>query len=256
MPQLIGPGDLITASWQNLRRNIRTYAEFLVWFTVLALAEWAVWTTTRAVVTEKIMRGMLLGFLTLPVAIVVMGLTASLIDVTARSLQKKAVDVRASLSVGVHTLFPFIWVSILASLAIIFGFAILIVPGVLFLVWYRFGQNFVVIDGLGGIAALAASHRLVAGRWWATFARIAIPALFFYVTAAFVKAIIYLLIGSAMGDPGLFFGPSADVDALSNTHTLITSVIPQVVNGLTLPLFIGSDILLWLDLKKTAGSPS
>lgn len=256
MPQLIGPGDLITASWQNLRRNIRTYAEFLVWFTALAVVEWVIWTATRALIPEKVMRSMLLGILTLPIALVVMGLTAALIDVTARGVQKKAIDVRTSLSIGLHKLVPFVWVSILASLATIFGFAIFIVPGIVFLVWYRFGQNFTVIDGLGGVAALGASRRLVAGRWWAAFVRIALPALFFYVAASFAKAIAYLLIGSAMGDPGLFFGQASDVDQLSNTHTLITSVIPQIVNGLALPLFIGADVILWLDLKKTAGSPS
>lgn len=256
MPQLIGPGDLITASWQNLRRNIRVYAEFLVWFTMLAVIEWVIWTATRAVVPDKVTRNVLLGVLTLPIALVVMWFTAALIDVTARGVQKKAVDVRASLSSGLHKLMPFVWVSVLASLATIFGFALLVVPGLVFLVWYRFGQNFTVIDGLGGTAALAASRRLVAGRWWAAFVRIVIPALFFYVAASFVKAIAYLLIGSAMGDPGLFFGAATDVDLLSNTHTLITSVVPQIVNGLALPLFIGSDVILWFDLKKTAGAPS
>jgi hypothetical protein len=256
MPQLIGPGDLIIASWQNFRRNIRMYAEFLVWFTMLAVIQWVIWAATRALIPEAVMRSMVLAILTLPTALVVMGLTAALIDATAKGVQKKAVDVRAALSAGVHKLFPFVWISILVSLITIFGFTLLIVPGVIFLVWYRFSQNFAVVDGIGGVAALGASKRLVAGRFWAVFVRIVLPGLFFFVTASFTKAVAYLLIGSAMGDPGLFFGQASNVDELSNTHTMITSVVPQIVNGMALPLFLGADILLWLDLKKTLGSPS
>lgn len=250
MPQLTGPGDLITASWQNLRRNIKVYADFLVWFALLSVVQWVIWVLTRAIIPEKIMRSMLLAILSLPVAVVAVALTAAMIDATAKGVQKKTVDLRASLSTGVHKLIPFLWVSILSTAVTAAGFALLIVPGVIFFVWYRFSQNFVMLDDLRGLAALRASRKLVAGRWWAVFVRIVLPALFFYVTASFVTAVAYLLIGSALGDPGMFFGQISNVDELSNTHTLITSVLPQIVNGLALPLFLGSDILLWLDLKK------
>ena len=252
MPQLTGPGDLITASWQNLRRNIRVYADFLVWFALLSVVEWVLWTLTRTIIPEKVMRSMLLAILSLPTTIVTIGLTAAMIDATAKGVQKKPIDIRASLSIGVHKFIPFLWVSFLASAATFFGFLLLVIPGFIFLVWYRFGQNFAVIDGVHGLAALRASRRLVAGRWWAVFVRIALPAIFFSVAASFVTAVAYLLIGSFMGDPGMYFGQVSNVDELSNTHTLITSVLPQMVNGLALPLFIGADILLWLDLKKTS----
>ncbi len=72
------------------------------------------------------------------------------------------------------------------------------------------------------------------------------------MAGSFVTALAYLLIGALLGDPGLFFGQITNVDELSNTHTLVTSVVPQVVNAFVVPLFIGSDVLLWLDLKRTA----
>lgn len=253
---LIGPGDLISQSWQNLRRNIRAYAEFLVWIGLLSVVQWAIWVATRALIPENVLRSAVLALLTLPVALVLATLTAAMIDATARAVQKKPVDVRASMSTGVHKLIPFIWVSFLSSAATLLGFVFLVIPGLIFLVWYRFSQNFVVVDDVRGIAAMGASRKLVAGRWWAALVRIALPALFFYVAASFVTALAYLLIGSLLGDPGVFFG-QADVNDLSNTHTLITSVIPQIVNGIALPLFLGADILLWLDLKRTAsGRPA
>ncbi|HTK05504.1 MAG TPA: hypothetical protein VL500_08000 [Candidatus Eisenbacteria bacterium] len=251
---LIGPGDLISLSWQNLRRNIRVYAEFLVWIALLSVVQWVIWVATRALIPENVLRSVVLALLSIPVALVLAALTAAMIDVTARAVQKKPIDVRASLSIGVHKLIPFIWVSFLSSAATLVGFVLLVIPGFIFLVWYRFSQNFAVIDDIRGTAAMSASRKLSAGRWWQTFVRIALPALFFYVTASFVTALAYLLIGSVLGDPGIFFG-QADVNEIPNTHTLITSVVPQIVNGLALPLFLGSDILLWLELKRTAGRP-
>ncbi|HTM67877.1 MAG TPA: hypothetical protein VL426_01120 [Candidatus Binatia bacterium] len=251
---LIGPGDLISLSWQNLRRNIKVYAEFLVWIALLGVVQWAIWVVTRALIPENVLRSAVLALLSLPVALVLAALTAAMIDATARGVQKKPIDVRASMSTGVHKLIPFIWVAFLSSAATLVGFILLVIPGFIFLVWYRFSQNFAVVDDLRGMAAMGASRKLSAGRWWPVFVRIALPTLFFYVAASFVTALAYLLIGSILGDPGVFFG-QADVNDLPNTHTLITSVIPQIVNGIALPLFLGSDIILWLELKRTAGRP-
>jgi len=248
---LIGPGDLISLSWQNLRRNIRVYAEFLVWIALLSVLQWVIWFATRALIPENVLRSVVLALLSIPIALVLGALTVAMIDVTARGVQNKAIDIRASLSTGVHKLLPFILVSLLSSAATLVGFLLFVIPGFIFLVWYRFSQNFAVIDDVGGMAAMSASRKLSAGRWWPTFVRIALPALFFYVTASFVTALAYLLIGSVLGDPGIFFG-QADVNEVPNSHTLITSVVPQIVNGMALPLFLGSDILLWLDLKRTS----
>lgn len=252
MPQLIGPGDLIVASWQNLRRNIKVYADFLVWFALLAVIHWAMQVGIVAVIPDKILRSITLAVLSLPITLVIMALTASLIDATAKGLQQKPIDVRASLSIGMHKLIPFIWVSILSTLMVALGFVLLVIPGFIFLVWYRFAQNFTVIDDVRGSAAMSASRRLVTGRWWSVFVRIALPALFFSVASSFFVAVAYLLIGSAMGDPGLFFGRGVDIDTLPMSQTLVMRVLPQVINGLFFPLYVGSELLLWFDLKKNA----
>lgn len=253
MPQpLIGPGDLIINSWQNFRRNARVYADFVVWFTLLAVVQWALWVVARNLVADRMTRTVVLAIISLPTAVIAFGLTAAVIDATARGVQKKAISIRESLSMGAHRLLPFIWVSVLSGLIVVLGLLLFLIPGLIFLVWYRFSQNFVIVDDVRGTGALAASKRLVSGRFWAVFLRVAAPALFFYVAGSFVTALTYLLIGAALGDPGLFFGQATDVDALNNTHTLVTSVVPQIVNALVLPLWLGSDLLLWFDLKKTA----
>jgi hypothetical protein len=58
------------------------------------------------------------------------------------------------------------WTQLLAGLIIIGGFILLIVPGLIFSVWYRYVPLVVVDEGLTGMAALRRSKQLVANRFW------------------------------------------------------------------------------------------
>jgi hypothetical protein len=255
MPTLIGPGDLIVGAWTNFRKNIKLYAELLAWFALLSVIYWAIFTFCRAFIPDRVLRSVAVSVLSLPVVFAYVIVMIALIDVTAKALAKKKIDLRASLSLGVHKLIPFLWVSILLTAVMIGGFLLFIIPALIFYVWYKFALFAVIVDDHKGSRALAASHDLVTDRWWATLWRVAIPRLFFWVAASFTLAVTYLLAGSLLGDPGLFFGDLRDVGELSNAENLITTVVPQIINGLTLPLFVGADLLLWLDLKKTATDP-
>ncbi|HJV33052.1 MAG TPA: hypothetical protein VJ694_03425 [Patescibacteria group bacterium] len=249
---LIAPGDIIVESWLNFRKNVKTYAEFVVWVALLSVVQWAFSAILKTAVDDRFMRLTILALVSLPILFLVAVLTTSMMDFTAKTLRGKKTDLKEMLSVGIHKVFPVIWVTVLVGLMYLLGLILLVIPMFVFLVWYRFSQAFVVVDDVRGGAAMAASKKLSSGRWWAVFARIAVPGLFFYVAAAFATALAYLLFGAALGDPGLFFGNQPDIGELSNTHTLITSVVPNIINAFALPLFMGADLILWFDLKRTA----
>jgi hypothetical protein len=248
---LIAPGDLIVESWENFRKNFRTYAEFVVWFALLGAIQWALSAALQTVIEDRVFRTTTVMLASLPVVFIVVALTASMIDFTAKALRGKKPDTGEMLSVGLHKVFPFIWVSFLAGCLYLLGTILFLIPLIIFVVWYRFSQAFVVVDGIPARAALTASRKLVTGRWWSVFARVAAAGLFFYVAAAFATALAYLIIGSMMGDPSLFFGTQPDIGQLSNTHTLIMTIVPNVINGFALPLFFAADLILWYDLKRT-----
>lgn len=252
MPRgLISSGDIIAGSWENLKRHPRMYAGFVVWFTALSLVQWIMLIFSRMLIAEPIFRTVTYTLLMLPVSLVFAIVGLAIIDVTARTLRNKPADPRESLSVGVHRLIPLIWVSFLSGVLIFFGFILLVLPAIYLIVALNFAVNFLVVDGVRGTGALKASKDLVSGRWWSAMWRIAVPGLFFYLASAFALALLYLVIGAFMGDPGLFFGAITSIDEISGVHLLVTTVIPQVVNGFTLPLFIGADLILWYDLKRT-----
>jgi len=252
MQTLIEPGDLITRSWQHFSKHVRMYADFGLWFTLLSVVNWGLMLITNSLVPGALTRGAILVLLSLPITLLVTALGAAIIDATAKTLQGKEVKERESLGVGLHKLIPFLWVSILVGVSLSFGLVLLIVPFFIFLVWFRFAQNFTVVDDVRGGNALRASKRLSAGRWGAVFLRIAMPGVFFYVLSLFVLSVMNLAIGTVMGDPGMFLGPTGSVNQMTGMQLFVTTVVPAMVNGfLTLPLLTSSDVILWLDLKRT-----
>jgi len=251
MPRkLLDPADIIVLSWRNFHRHWRIYAEFTAWIMFISVIFWAFGVLTRSLVPDRMLASFIFTLLSLPLSLFIGVIIAAALDATARTLQNKPADVRGSLGVGIQKLIPFIWVSIMVSAAVIFGFVLLIVPALIFSVWFAFAANNIIVDDVRGRAALKKSKALVAGRWWAVLFRIVVPWLIFFFAVKFALALAYLLLGAVLGDPGMFFGTITDIYALPNLHLLVTTVVPQIFYGLSLPLFLGSNLVLWYDLKR------
>lgn len=265
-------GDLIVGAWINFRKNLAVYGEFAIWFAVLAVVRWAVTVAVSASVTDRELRYALELLLSLPVYFLHTVLVVAIIDAVARHLDRRAGTVRESLYAGFHHVFPVIWTWLVggavlaagltmviggtltppAGLVFVLPGAILILPGI-WLSVRLFGAGYgVTVDGLGAGAALKASAKQVTDRWWATFSRILFPWIFFYVAAYFVIHVAYLLFGSVLGDPGLFFGQVSATQDMPNTHRLVKAVISETIDGAALPIFVAAGLLLWNDLKRTA----
>ena len=66
--------------------------------------------------------------------------------------------------------YPFyLWVSILTWLAVIGGLILLIVPGIIFGVWFTFSGYTVMLEDRKGLSALRRSKQLVKGNGWYVF---------------------------------------------------------------------------------------
>ncbi|HYC80025.1 MAG TPA: hypothetical protein VEC17_03280, partial [Candidatus Binatia bacterium] len=63
----------------------------------------------------------------------------------------------------------FFWTGFLSGLLTTFGFILLIIPGIIFWVWYSFAQNIYVDKGVKGYDALKLSKKYVEGLWWPVF---------------------------------------------------------------------------------------
>ena len=68
-------------------------------------------------------------------------------------------------------LLSFIWISILVASITSGGLLLLIVPGIVFAVWFSLASYVLVSEDLKGMKALFRSKQLVQGYWWKVFSR-------------------------------------------------------------------------------------
>lgn len=249
---IVGPGDIIVGAWLNFRTNVGVYAEFVVWFVLLRIIQWAMNTLVGAYIDDRYLRIAMDVLSALPIWFMYAVLTVALIDTVSRHLRDRKSDVKEALFAGFRRVLPAIWGGFLAGALVTLGFVALVIPGIVLFVWYRFVQDFVVVDDVRAVKALGDSRRLVARRWTDVFARITIPGVFFYVATLFVTYLANLLAGSVLGDPAVFFAQLSASQPLPNTYLLVAAALQAVINGFALPLFIGADLILWYDLKRTA----
>jgi hypothetical protein len=86
---------------------------------------------------------------------------AAVIQAVARIYLGQPVTAVEALQHGLRRLLPLIGTSILMMLAIFGGFLLLIIPGVLFALWFGLAQHVVVLEDTSGAKALGRSKQLV-----------------------------------------------------------------------------------------------
>jgi hypothetical protein len=87
-------------------------------------------------------------------------------------------------------LWGFFLLSVLLFLIILGGSILLIIPGILFSIWFTFAKYIFIDQGLGIKASLGKSRELFKGRFWSIFWRLLVIGLFFGI---FVGISMYLL---------------------------------------------------------------
>ncbi|MEK7618789.1 MAG: hypothetical protein AAB416_00935 [Patescibacteria group bacterium] len=146
---------------------------------------------------------------------------------------------------------PVAWASILASLTITAGFILLIVPGMIFSVWYFFPLFVLVSENVWGSSALRRSHSLVRGRFWPSAVRIGMIGLvgFALMAAAACAAIFLLTLLSVI--------PASLRGGLSDTALFaIGGFVFLLLSGLFSLYVTAATVRLYIILKETLPAPS
>jgi hypothetical protein len=98
---------------------------------------------------------MINGIILLPLA------NASVMQAVARVYLGQPITAIDAIRHGLRRLLPLIGTTILMYIIIFLGLVLLIIPGILFMLWYSMSQYVVVIEELAGMAALKRSKFLV-----------------------------------------------------------------------------------------------
>jgi hypothetical protein len=126
-----------------------------------------------------------------------------------RVVDKEKLDFKDTMTFAWKNLWGLFLLSALMFLIILGGMILLIIPGIIFSIWFTFSKFIYVDQGLGIKASLGKSRELFKGRFWSVYWRLFVIGIFF---ALFVGISMYLLslipfgIGSAIAVlAGAFF---------------------------------------------------
>lgn len=120
---------------------------------------------------------------------------------------------RESYQRGLKIFKSFIWVYFLVFIIVTGGFLLLIIPGILFSIWFSLAFYTLIFEERKGTKALRKSKELVTGRWWSLFWRLSVFTaisftiffLIFFLINFFVGQEVIDQIGGIIGDVFLLF---------------------------------------------------
>ncbi len=124
--------------------------------------------------------------------------------------------------------------NILQVVIIFIGIMLLVVPGIIAMLWLIFTPSVVILEGLGGFAALKRSKDLAHGYNWRNLGVILLMLIILVVIGAIIGAIYGLLVG-------LLLPPA--------THAFLIRILQAVVNLIGGTITLTMIVLLYYDLR-------
>jgi len=125
-------------------------------------------------------------------------------------ITKEKIKAEEAIKKALKILLSYVWVAFLVGLAVLGGYMLLIVPGIIFAVWFSLAIYILIFEEKKGTKALLRSKQLVQGRWWSVlwkflgFGLLIMAASYaVFIPAGIVSMIISTLskfLGSIMGN--------------------------------------------------------
>ncbi len=155
------------------------------------------------------------------------------------SAADRAADLEYVRAAAKQLLAPVFFAYLLAGVAVLFGAVLLVVPGIIFSVWFAFAGLAATFDGARGLNALYASKQLVRGRFWPVFGRL--------LGFKLVLLAIYVAIGGVILAA---FGYAPTGEAALAPPPLGAEILLSVLQAVLLPVVVLFHTLLYLALKN------
>ena len=239
---LISVQDLIKKSYELYAKNAKLFFTYAVIVSLPSVALSVLVTILRSVFNLKE-----LTFLTTLYAILffILGVVAyflslwfsiAFIKTISNSYNgKNAENITKVIGDTKKFIIPTLIVSVLTGLAVLAGFLLLIIPGIIFSVWFAFSFYVVVLEEKHGTEAMKESKKMVEGRWLATFIRLLVPSL------------LFLIVSGILLTPFNYVMANSKSILISNMVDILSSIISIALA----PLLVASQAILYNELKKT-----
>jgi hypothetical protein len=168
--------------------------------------------------------------------VVTLVITAAMLKAVSDAYLGNPPGVRDSLRFAAGRIGSLFWLYLLLAIGLAFATVALIIPGIWLYVAWSVATPVLLIEGLGGTAALRRSFRLVRRRWWPTAATLVVASLMVSIVSAVVVAVLLVI-------PNAIDGSSVLLAVIGST--IASSVTVSVVQ----PLKSAIITILYFDLR-------
>ena len=202
----MGIGEILDVGIDLFKKNLKklyliTFLGYLPFAVIIIIAAAAAAVIGVDESGFMIIFGLIMLILFIPAVIVMLAMQGALIKACDDSLMDREIVVKESLRFGLKRVFPYFIALLLSGLATLFGYLLLIVPGILFQTWFFLISPVVFLEGTGYASALGRSRELVRGYFWRTFSFIVVMGLLGFAMIGAISQVISLIpvIGTVAG---------------------------------------------------------
>jgi hypothetical protein len=169
------------------------------------------------------------------ISVLFYGAIIARIDAVIRSTDMAFME---AVQIGARRLLPMVLCFIVYGLAVLVGFVLLIVPGVILALSLGMAPYLVITENQGPIDAIKRSHSLVWGNWWRTAIILTV--------IMFILFSVYFLVGMISGVS--VFAGSAEMNEAGMLFNLLMALLSAVVTPVGYAM--GMALLTDLQLRK------
>lgn len=234
---LIKVGALMRESWVFYKNNFNLFLKIVAWLFVPAV----ILSLLPYLILNPVIFFAINFFLSLISWVFSVFISIALILAMNAIFKKEPINLQSIYNLSYSKTFWGVIIIILISLAVFAGTLLLIIPGIIFSVWFSFGLYVFVIENKKGAEALSASRQLVKGRFWPVLWRWIAPNVIYGIALIIIILIPIYLIDFVVGQPGASFTATPPWWSL-----LIANIIPIFAT----PLFYAIGFVLYNSLKK------
>ncbi|MFH1611652.1 MAG: hypothetical protein ABH887_00015 [bacterium] len=227
---LRGIGDLLKESWQIYKKRFKTFVGISIIFPVVIMLFSLGFPFAASLLKDKnsaTILAMIAIWLIIFIVIIFLATWPQVALLYAIKERDAQIGIKDSFAKGWRKIFSFWWISVLTSLIVASGFLLLIIPGIIFSIWFALSAYVLIGEDLKGMKALSRSKQLIKDYWGKVFLRFA------------VVSIIGLVIYSIFGLIGGIFKIS-----------LVEDLIALIVSILLTPFVLTYMYLIYENLKQ------
>ncbi|MEK7620294.1 MAG: hypothetical protein AAB413_03595 [Patescibacteria group bacterium] len=234
---LTSPRDLLRATIELYRKEFWLFLGYAAWLLVPAAAFYfAIALPPNPVTTVLIVVTVVLQLF------VWLWIFVCLMRATALLLSNKPIDHDVLSTQALRRIQPVLAVVFLQALIVLGGTLLLIIPGIIFWVWYSLAQTAAGLDDKRPVESLTFSRALVQGRFTQVLWRLIAGPIVIGLLYAFVSGAILVILARLLGvDVSIIF---------SDAPPLWSQIVQSIVDIFFIPLFLIYTVLLYQDLKS------